>query len=86
MRIGLAGVGRVGGESARRFQRGVTVGTTGFNVPIPVPMAYNSLGGWEDSLVGQSRNHGADGVAFYTAGASFRFNTWPERPTVRATS
>jgi malonate-semialdehyde dehydrogenase (acetylating)/methylmalonate-semialdehyde dehydrogenase len=38
----------------------------GINVPIPVPMAYYSFGGWKDSLFGQSRIHGMDGVAFYT--------------------
>jgi malonate-semialdehyde dehydrogenase (acetylating)/methylmalonate-semialdehyde dehydrogenase len=54
------------GEAARRFQRGVTVGMIGINVPIPVPMAYYSFGGWKDSLFGQSRIHGMDGVAFYT--------------------
>jgi malonate-semialdehyde dehydrogenase (acetylating) / methylmalonate-semialdehyde dehydrogenase len=78
------------GESARRFQRGVKVGMIGVNVPIPVPMAYYSFGGWKDSLFGQSRIHGADGVAFYTrskvvtsrwpqvehpAGSSFHFPT-----------
>ena len=54
------------GESARRFQRGVKVGMIGVNVPIPVPMAYYSFGGWKDSLFGQSRIHGMDGIAFYT--------------------
>ena len=54
------------GESARRFQRGVKVGMIGINVPIPVPMAYYSFGGWKDSLFGQSRIHGMDGIAFYT--------------------
>jgi malonate-semialdehyde dehydrogenase (acetylating)/methylmalonate-semialdehyde dehydrogenase len=54
------------GEAARRFQRGVKVGMIGVNVPIPVPMAYYSFGGWKDSLFGQSRIHGMDGVAFYT--------------------
>jgi malonate-semialdehyde dehydrogenase (acetylating)/methylmalonate-semialdehyde dehydrogenase len=54
------------GEAARRFQRAVTVGMIGVNVPIPVPMAYYSFGGWKDSLFGQSRIHGPDGVDFYT--------------------
>jgi malonate-semialdehyde dehydrogenase (acetylating)/methylmalonate-semialdehyde dehydrogenase len=54
------------GEAARRFKRGVTVGMIGVNVPIPVPMAYYSFGGWKDSLFGQSRIHGPDGVEFYT--------------------
>jgi malonate-semialdehyde dehydrogenase (acetylating)/methylmalonate-semialdehyde dehydrogenase len=54
------------GATARRFQRGVTVGMIGVNVPIPVPMAYYSFGGWKDSLFGQSRIHGTDGIDFYT--------------------
>ena len=54
------------GEAARRFKRGVSVGMVGVNVPIPVPMAYYSFGGWKDSLFGQSRIHGPDGVDFYT--------------------
>jgi malonate-semialdehyde dehydrogenase (acetylating)/methylmalonate-semialdehyde dehydrogenase len=54
------------GEAARRFQRGVKIGMIGINVPIPVPVAYYSFGGWKDSLFGQSRIHGKDGVEFYT--------------------
>ncbi len=54
------------GEAARRFQRGVDVGMIGINVPVPVPMAYYSFGGWKDSLFGQSHIHGPEGVAFYT--------------------
>ncbi|MEP6599275.1 MAG: CoA-acylating methylmalonate-semialdehyde dehydrogenase [Actinomycetota bacterium] len=54
------------GESARRFQREVTVGMIGINVPIPVPMAYHSFGGWKDSLFGDSHIHGLEGVRFYT--------------------
>jgi malonate-semialdehyde dehydrogenase (acetylating) / methylmalonate-semialdehyde dehydrogenase len=54
------------GEAARTFQRGVKVGMIGINVPIPVPMAYYSFGGWKDSLFGQSHIHGPEGVAFYT--------------------
>jgi malonate-semialdehyde dehydrogenase (acetylating) / methylmalonate-semialdehyde dehydrogenase len=54
------------GEAARRFQRGVKIGMIGINVPIPVPVAYYSFGGWKDSLFGQSRIHGKDGVDFYT--------------------
>jgi len=54
------------GAAARRFQRGVRVGMIGINVPIPVPMAYYSFGGWKESLFGQSRIHGPDGVDFYT--------------------
>jgi malonate-semialdehyde dehydrogenase (acetylating)/methylmalonate-semialdehyde dehydrogenase len=54
------------GESARRFQRGVHVGMIGINVPVPVPMAFYSFGGWKDSLFGDKHVHGAEGVAFYT--------------------
>src|SRR5437763_10587457 len=56
------------GEAARRFQRGVNVGMVGINVPIPVPMAYYSFGGWKDSLFGQHHIHGPEGVNFYTRG------------------
>ena len=48
------------GEAARRFQREVTVGMIGINVPIPVPMAYHSFGGWKDSLFGESPIHGPE--------------------------
>lgn len=54
------------GEAARKFQREVTVGMIGVNVPIPVPMSYYSFGGWKDSLIGDSPIHGPDGVRFYT--------------------
>ena len=54
------------GEAARRFQRGVRVGMIGINVPIPVPMAYYSFGGWKDSLFGEHHMHGPEGVSFYT--------------------
>ena len=54
------------GESARRFQRGVHVGMIGINVPVPVPMAYYSFGGWKDSLFGDKHVHGPEGVSFYT--------------------
>jgi malonate-semialdehyde dehydrogenase (acetylating)/methylmalonate-semialdehyde dehydrogenase len=54
------------GEAARRFQRGVRVGMIGINVPIPVPMAYYSFGGWKDSLFGEQHVHGREGVSFYT--------------------
>jgi len=54
------------GEAARRFQREVNVGMIGINVPVPVPMAYYSFGGWKDSLFGERRIHGPDGVGFYT--------------------
>ncbi|ABK53571.1 methylmalonate-semialdehyde dehydrogenase (acylating) [Acidothermus cellulolyticus 11B] len=54
------------GAAARRFQREVTAGMIGINVPIPTPMAYYSFGGWKDSLFGERHVHGPEGVAFYT--------------------
>jgi malonate-semialdehyde dehydrogenase (acetylating) / methylmalonate-semialdehyde dehydrogenase len=54
------------GEAARRFQRGVHVGMIGINVPVPVPMAFYSFGGWKDSLFGDKHVHGPEGVGFYT--------------------
>jgi len=66
------------GEAARRFHRGVKVGMIGINVPIPVPMAYYSFGGWNDSLFGQSHIHGPEGVAFYTR-AKVITTRWPKR-------
>ena len=56
------------GGAARRFQNEVEVGMIGINVPIPVPMAYYSFGGWKSSLFGDSHVHGAEGVHFYTHG------------------
>jgi malonate-semialdehyde dehydrogenase (acetylating)/methylmalonate-semialdehyde dehydrogenase len=54
------------GGAARRFQNEVTVGMIGINVPIPVPMAFHSFGGWKSSLFGDAHMHGLDGVRFYT--------------------
>lgn len=54
------------GGAARRFQNEVEVGMVGINVPIPVPMAYFSFGGWKASLFGDSHAHGMDGVNFFT--------------------
>jgi malonate-semialdehyde dehydrogenase (acetylating)/methylmalonate-semialdehyde dehydrogenase len=56
------------GGAARRFQFEVEAGMVGINVPIPVPMAYYSFGGWGSSLFGDTHVHGADGVRFYTRG------------------
>ena len=56
------------GRSARVFQRRVTVGMIGVNVPIPVPAAQHSFGGWKDSLFGEHHIYGPDGVRFYTRG------------------
>ncbi|WP_017581872.1 CoA-acylating methylmalonate-semialdehyde dehydrogenase [Nocardiopsis valliformis] len=54
------------GGAARRFQNEIEVGMVGINVPIPVPMAYYSFGGWKQSLFGDSHAHGTEGVHFYT--------------------
>ena len=56
------------GGAARRFQNEVEVGMVGVNVPIPVPMAYYSFGGWKASLFGDSHAHGTEGVHFFTRG------------------
>ncbi|MGV9713865.1 CoA-acylating methylmalonate-semialdehyde dehydrogenase [Gordonia sp. NPDC003424] len=54
------------GGAARRFQNEVEVGMVGINVPIPVPMAYYSFGGWKASLFGDSHAHGTEGIHFFT--------------------
>jgi len=54
------------GEAARSFTQRVQVGMVGVNVPIPVPMAFHSFGGWKRSLFGPLHVHGPDGVRFYT--------------------
>ena len=56
------------GGAARRFENEVEVGMVGINVPIPVPMAYYSFGGWKNSLFGDTHAHGAEGVHFFTRG------------------
>jgi len=56
------------GGAARRFQREVEVGMVGVNVPIPVPVAYYSFGGWKNSLFGDTHAHGMEGVHFFTRG------------------
>ena len=56
------------GGAARRFQNEVEVGMVGINVPIPVPMAYYSFGGWKNSLFGDTHAHGMEGVHFFTRG------------------
>jgi malonate-semialdehyde dehydrogenase (acetylating)/methylmalonate-semialdehyde dehydrogenase len=66
------------GESARRFQRGVNVGMIGINVPVPVPMAFYSFGGWKDSLFGDKHVHGPEGVSFYTR-AKVVTSRWPQQ-------
>ena len=54
------------GDSARAFASGVQAGMVGINVPIPVPMAFHSFGGWKRSLFGTQHMHGIDGVRFFT--------------------
>ncbi len=56
------------GGAARRFANEVEVGMVGVNVPIPVPMAYYSFGGWKASLFGDTHAHGPEGVHFFTRG------------------
>ena len=56
------------GGAARRFQNEIEVGMVGVNVPVPVPMAYYSFGGWKASLFGDSHAHGTEGVHFFTRG------------------
>jgi malonate-semialdehyde dehydrogenase (acetylating)/methylmalonate-semialdehyde dehydrogenase len=54
------------GDTARAFAHGVQAGMVGVNVPIPVPMAFHSFGGWKRSLFGDHSVHGPEGVRFYT--------------------
>jgi malonate-semialdehyde dehydrogenase (acetylating) / methylmalonate-semialdehyde dehydrogenase len=54
------------GDAARQFSHSIQVGMVGVNVPIPVPMAFHSFGGWKRSLFGPLHMHGTDGVRFYT--------------------
>ena len=54
------------GGTAREYATRVQVGMVGVNVPIPVPMAFHSFGGWKRSLFGDHHAHGPEGVRFYT--------------------
>ncbi len=54
------------GDAGRTFASKIQVGMVGINVPIPVPMAFHSFGGWKRSLFGDSGTHGMEGVKFYT--------------------
>ncbi|MCP5265780.1 MAG: CoA-acylating methylmalonate-semialdehyde dehydrogenase [Burkholderiaceae bacterium] len=54
------------GDAAREFSSRVKIGMVGVNVPIPVPMAFHSFGGWKSSLFGDHHMHGPEGVRFYT--------------------
>ncbi len=65
------------GGAARRFQHEVEVGMVGINVPIPVPMAYYSFGGWKASLFGDTHMHGMEGVRFFTRAKAIT-GRWPD--------
>ncbi|MGH2748619.1 MAG: CoA-acylating methylmalonate-semialdehyde dehydrogenase [Actinomycetota bacterium] len=65
------------GAAARKFQNEIEVGMVGINVPIPVPVAYHSFGGWKTSLFGDAHVYGPDGVRFYTR-AKVVTARWPE--------
>jgi malonate-semialdehyde dehydrogenase (acetylating)/methylmalonate-semialdehyde dehydrogenase len=65
------------GDAARQFVNGIQVGMVGVNVPIPVPMAFHSFGGWKRSIFGPLNVHGKDGVRFYTRMKTVTAR-WPE--------
>src|SRR6476659_3373283 len=69
------------GGAARAFEQDVQVGMIGVNVPIPVPMAYYSFGGWKASLFGDTHAHGTEGVHFFTRGKVVT-SRWPDPGTV----
>ncbi len=68
------------GGAARRFQNEVQVGMVGINVPIPVPVAFYSFGGWKNSLFGDLHVHGMEGVKFYTR-TKVVTTRWPHQDT-----
>lgn len=65
------------GNTAREFSRRIEVGMVGVNVPIPVPMAWHSFGGWKRSLFGDAHVYGEEGIRFYTRYKSI-MQRWPE--------
>ena len=65
------------GAQARRFQNEIEVGMVGINVPIPVPMAFFSFGGWKSSLFGDLHMHGMEGFKFYTRTKAVT-TRWPQ--------
>lgn len=67
------------GNSARQFTEQIHVGMVGVNVPIPVPMAFHSFGGWKRSLFGPLHMHGTDGVRFFTQMKTVT-SRWPQGP------
>jgi malonate-semialdehyde dehydrogenase (acetylating)/methylmalonate-semialdehyde dehydrogenase len=68
------------GGAARRFENEVQVGMVGVNVPIPVPVAFYSFGGWKNSLFGDLHVHGMEGVKFYTR-TKVVTTRWPKQDT-----
>jgi malonate-semialdehyde dehydrogenase (acetylating)/methylmalonate-semialdehyde dehydrogenase len=71
------------GESARLFCDEIEVGMVGVNVPLPVPVAYHSFGGWKRSLFGDLHAYGPDGVRFYTRRKAIT-QRWPQRASHEA--
>ena len=65
------------GRAAREFAQRVNVGMVGVNVPIPVPVAYHTFGGWKRSAFGDINQHGMEGVRFYTKAKTVTAR-WPE--------
>ena len=65
------------GRAAREFAQQVNVGMVGINVPIPVPVAYHTFGGWKRSAFGDANQHGSEGVRFYTKIKTVT-QRWPE--------
>ena len=65
------------GHTAREFSRRIQVGMVGINVPIPVPMAWHSFGGWKRSLFGDMHAYGEEGIRFYTRYKSI-MQRWPD--------
>jgi malonate-semialdehyde dehydrogenase (acetylating) / methylmalonate-semialdehyde dehydrogenase len=68
------------GGAARRFENEIQVGMVGVNVPIPVPVAFYSFGGWKNSLFGDLHVHGTEGVKFYTR-TKVVTTRWPHQDT-----
>jgi malonate-semialdehyde dehydrogenase (acetylating)/methylmalonate-semialdehyde dehydrogenase len=69
------------GGTAREFTRRVKAGMVGINVPIPVPMAFHSFGGWKKSLFGDHHAYGEEAIRFYTRYKSV-MQRWPD-PSLR---
>jgi malonate-semialdehyde dehydrogenase (acetylating)/methylmalonate-semialdehyde dehydrogenase len=65
------------GRAAREFAQKVNVGMVGINVPIPVPVAYHTFGGWKRSAFGDANQHGTEGVRFFTKIKTVT-QRWPE--------